>query len=216
MSTKQKIILAVASLVILVVGWVAYDTLTLHEVSSDPASGAKTDFTHTITVRFNHPISQDTAKNFTLTPGVKGTTTTSGSSLSFVPTDAYTIGTVYRVSVLPVGSDGKPGRTYSFSFTPNAITMHEIPNTLVKALPVQNEHLKITYDVNPNKTLVLHVTLFAILNRPSQLPQYNADIRAYKQEALAYITAHGGDLKKLTVLVTPDPDAIESDESNVH
>ena len=60
-------------------------------------------------------------------------------------------------------------------------------------LPHDTPRYKIDYHVAADGTLDLTITLYAILNSERQLPQYEAQLRQYKAEALEFIRSHGGD-----------------------
>ena len=60
-------------------------------------------------------------------------------------------------------------------------------------LPHDTPRYKIDYHVAADGTLDLTITLYAILNSERQLPQYEAQLRQYKAEALDFIRSHGGD-----------------------
>lgn len=60
-------------------------------------------------------------------------------------------------------------------------------------LPHDTPRYKIDYHVAADGTLDLTITLYAILNSERQLPQYEAQLRRYKAEALEFIRSHGGD-----------------------
>ena len=60
-------------------------------------------------------------------------------------------------------------------------------------LPHDTPRYKIDYHVAADGSLDLTITLYAILNNERQLPQYEAQLRQYKAEALEFIRSHGGD-----------------------
>jgi uncharacterized membrane protein len=204
------------ALVVIVVGLLIYSAVALRVVSTDPQNGAQTDFLKAITIKFNHPLDAKTADRFKLSPAVDGTTSIQGDTLKFTPTAAYAIGTTYTATITsPTAKNGRTGGTVKLSFKPTYVEAPKFPQKLVDALPYSTEHFNITYTVNSDKSLNVFVELIAILNRPEQRPQYEADLKAYRQEALDYITQHGGDPAKLNILYSPNPDGDESDESHI-
>jgi hypothetical protein len=65
---------------------------------------------------------------------------------------------------------------------------------LVHVLPHETLHYKIGYRVVGNgDRLALTVTLNAVLNRADQLGQYQAELKSYKAEALAFLRAQSQD-----------------------
>jgi hypothetical protein len=65
---------------------------------------------------------------------------------------------------------------------------------LTQRLPHDEAHFRIDYRVvGADWQLELEVTLRAILNRPEQLEDYRAQLRAYKAEALAWLRSVGAD-----------------------
>ncbi len=78
---------------------------------------------------------------------------------------------------------------------------------IVDKLPQETINYKIdytTYDAS-NKKLYLTITLNAILNRPSQLAQYKADLKTYQAEALKFLTDNGVNLDNVVITYEPDP-----------
>ena len=64
---------------------------------------------------------------------------------------------------------------------------------LVRHLPYDHAHFAVDYHVDEAGGLTLEVELRAILNRPEQLPAYEANLRAYKAEALEWLRSVGAD-----------------------
>lgn len=85
---------------------------------------------------------------------------------------------------------------------PNAAK--ETPGSLIDWLPWQTSDYKIAYSYDPTtKNYTYQVTLYAIINRPSQYDSYLAQLRQYKHEALNYIKSKGTDPSKLTIQYLP-------------
>jgi hypothetical protein len=81
----------------------------------------------------------------------------------------------------------------------------EVSNTLNDSLPIQTSDYRIDYDYNPtSKAFSYQITLYAILNRPSQYDSYIAQLKQFKQEALSYISQHGGNPSNLSIVYIPD------------
>jgi type II secretory pathway component PulL len=71
-------------------------------------------------------------------------------------------------------------------------------------LPQQTDHYKISYSFNQTKKEYdYQVTLFAIINRPSEYDSYIAQLKQYKEEALSYIRSKGADPSKLNIEYLP-------------
>lgn len=64
--------------------------------------------------------------------------------------------------------------------------------------PIENQHYKIT---QKNDT-TYHVTLYPIANNP-EYSNYNAQLKAYKNEALSYLKKRYGTIDNLTITWTP-------------
>lgn len=65
---------------------------------------------------------------------------------------------------------------------------------LTQRLPHDEAHFRIDYRVvGADWQLHLQITLRAILNRPDQLEGYRQQLRAYKAEALAWLSSAGAD-----------------------
>lgn len=84
------------------------------------------------------------------------------------------------------------------SFTP------EIENKLNGFLPIQTPDYRIDYSYDPGtKQYIYTATLYAIINRPDQYVAYVGQLKQFKQEALDYISSHGGDTSKLLIQYLP-------------
>lgn len=76
---------------------------------------------------------------------------------------------------------------------------------LALALPHATAHYRIDFAVAADGRLALRVTLLAVLNDASDLGAYQADLRRYRAEALAFIEAQGDDPATYTVTFLPEP-----------
>lgn len=85
----------------------------------------------------------------------------------------------------------------------------EVTYPLNDNLPVQTSDYQITYSYSPaTKQFYYVVTLYALINRPSQYPAYVAQLKQYKKEALDYIRSKGGDPSKMNLEILP-PEAAQ-------
>lgn len=76
---------------------------------------------------------------------------------------------------------------------------------LAGALPQATAHYRIDFTVAADGRLALRVTLLAVLNQARDLAIYQAELRRYRAEALAFIEAQGDDPATYTVTFVPDP-----------
>lgn len=74
---------------------------------------------------------------------------------------------------------------------------------LAQALPHQTSHYGIDFTVGTDGRLQLRVTLLAVLNNRRDLAAYEAQLRQYKAEALAFIQVQGDDPTSYTVAFLP-------------
>jgi len=65
--------------------------------------------------------------------------------------------------------------------------------------PVENSHYRIEKNDNSHYT----ITLYAILNNPSQYDEYTTQLREYKKEALSYLNTRLGSTNNLTISWNP-------------
>lgn len=89
-----------------------------------------------------------------------------------------------------------------------AILQQQILGTkypVLAVLPEANTHYKIDYGIK-DEVLSIQVTLFAILNRPSQYEDYTKQLKEYKTEALEFLKKYGITPENTTISYTPDPD----------
>jgi hypothetical protein len=85
--------------------------------------------------------------------------------------------------------------------TPNP--SEQIPSEITpdKSLFVENDQYKIRYDEQSD---TYTVTLYAIINNPSQYESYKADLKTYKQAALQYLTEHDVNVEKVKIVYEPE------------
>lgn len=77
---------------------------------------------------------------------------------------------------------------------------------IINKLPVYNSQYKIDYSIGSDGKLSFSVTLFGILNRPSQYNQYLSQLQQYKAEALKFLVDNHIDPSKYKITYTPNPD----------
>jgi hypothetical protein len=73
------------------------------------------------------------------------------------------------------------------------------PPTNNDPYPITNEH----YRINKTGDKQFDITLYAIINSPSQHDEYTAQLKQYKQEALAYLTSRYGSTAQFTFTWNP-------------
>lgn len=205
---KRWILIGAAIFAVVLLAWSIYSAATFHVTKFTPANNQETDFIQDVVIEFNQPVSPQSSSALHIEPAVIGTASVDKNKLMFTPINAYTINQVYTVTVSGARSQsGQQAPSIKFYFKPTHPREHKLPAQLVKALPHATAHYTITYTINPNQTLNIFITPLAILNRPDQLPQYEADLRQYKKEAIQYLIDNGGDLNSLNIFVDPDPDS---------
>jgi hypothetical protein len=108
------------------------------------------------------------------------TTTAAAAPVSSVPGASAVVAQPPTTTTLSLGSVGleKTDRL-------------EREQPLIQSLPKSTTHYKIDYRVESDRSLSLTITLFAVLNRADQLPQYRAQLVEYKAEALAWLGSKG-------------------------
>jgi predicted PurR-regulated permease PerM len=95
----------------------------------------------------------------------------------------------------------------SSSNQPTPSSAKEATASVISWLPVETSHYKITYSFDQQTQIFNYkITLYAIINQPSQYNSYLEQLKKYKQEALSYITSKGANPSKLNIQYLP-PDA---------
>ncbi|MEK7599555.1 MAG: hypothetical protein AAB462_00780 [Patescibacteria group bacterium] len=77
---------------------------------------------------------------------------------------------------------------------------------VIKKLPEYNSRYKIDYALDSNNNISFSITLYAIINRPEQYPQYQQQLKQYKAEALKFLTDNKINVQKTPITYTPDVD----------
>lgn len=75
---------------------------------------------------------------------------------------------------------------------------------ILQQLPAENSHYKIDYSLGSGEQLSFVITLYAIINDPSQYAAYKQQLQTYKAEALQYLKANGIDTAHVTITYTPN------------
>jgi hypothetical protein len=75
---------------------------------------------------------------------------------------------------------------------------------IISKLPYENLDFKIDYTLDSKNDLSFTITLYAILNRPSQYDQYRQQLQQYKGEALTYLKDNGIDPSKFSIKYIPN------------
>ncbi len=98
-------------------------------------------------------------------------------------------------------STSNQNQSTSTDFTPPA--EEQIPTEITpdKSLYVENERYKIRYDEQSD---TYTITLYAIINNPSQYETYKSELKEFKQEALRYLTDKGVNIEKAKIVYEPE------------
>jgi hypothetical protein len=75
---------------------------------------------------------------------------------------------------------------------------------ILNNLPYENLHFKIDYSLDDNNKLSFVITLYAIINRPSEHAQYVQQLQQYKAESLQYLKDSKIDPTKFTIKYIPN------------
>jgi hypothetical protein len=74
---------------------------------------------------------------------------------------------------------------------------------IIGKLPYENLHFKVDYSLDNNNKPSFTVSLFAIINKPSQYDEYKKQLIQYKNEALIYLQKNGIESSKFTITFIP-------------
>lgn len=77
---------------------------------------------------------------------------------------------------------------------------------IIGELPYENLHYKIGYKLEDTSNIVFTITLYGIINSPSQYNEYQKQLSQYKAEALNYLRSNGVDVNKEKMEFTPKVD----------
>jgi hypothetical protein len=74
---------------------------------------------------------------------------------------------------------------------------------ILSKLPYENLHYKIDYSIEDSSKPSFTVTLYAIINRPSEYKLYKAQLHQYRDEALAYLKNNDIDTNSFNINYIP-------------
>ena len=231
MSRNQVIFL----LVVVIGGLVAlyaFQRLRFRLVRVEPQG--KTSSVSSIAFSFNRSLDESAETKFTIQPRVPGSVTVKDKTVTFTPTQSYQLNTTYTAIIEEVtAQDGSKLRNLATIFTPTYIAENKLSKAdqerqealtdpldrqtgILSKLPYSTLEFKVDYDLTidekQEKEIILRVTLFAILNRADQLPEYKRQIAEYKHKALVWIEQNS-EGKVYNVTFEPDvPSEQEPDE----
>lgn len=190
--------------------------------STSPANASKKVSRVTpITFTFNKELDQKTKDSFSIKPSIEGSVSVSGNRLIFDPSSTYSLNTSYVAQIKsPISKNGQTSRPVTIKFFVTYVPYNELPPDQQKAeidktdaiqkkypilskLPYENDHFKITFSFNEINKLFINVTLYAIINGPSDYESYKQQLQDYKAEALKYLSNNGADTNALNILFTP-------------
>ena len=222
MMNKRILILVAVVTAVLFGGWMAYDQTHLRVVSVSPKDNAKASTTDTIIFTFNHSLAQANDQKFRITPYVEGAVTIKNNILTFTPAFSYKFDQSYTASILsPISNKGLIGKDAKVAFNVTYVPFNkkskaqqatDIANTdsafknnpLAASLPYETTHFKLDYaSGGDGGELVYILTLYAIINKPSDRPMYVDQLKRYKAEAFTYIRSKSADPTKLQINYEP-------------
>ncbi|HET9721978.1 MAG TPA: Ig-like domain-containing protein [Candidatus Saccharimonadales bacterium] len=171
---------------------------------------------------FNKSIRLSNSDRFVITPAVQGKVTVKNNQLTFTPTLPYTLQTSYSATLKsPQAANGQVGSDVYTRFYVTYVPFSQLPANQQQAdlgrtdaleriypilhkIPYENNHFKITYSVDDANKLHLSVTLYAVINGPSDYDQYQQQLKQYKNEALQYLQNNGADINSTDISFTPN------------
>ncbi|HVX24094.1 MAG TPA: hypothetical protein VG992_01995 [Candidatus Saccharimonadales bacterium] len=74
----------------------------------------------------------------------------------------------------------------------------------IQKLPAYNSDYRIDYSLDASNNISFSITLYAIINDPSQSTQYHAQLVRFKAEALKFLKNNGVDTSKYPIKYTPN------------
>jgi hypothetical protein len=77
---------------------------------------------------------------------------------------------------------------------------------IIDELPYENLHYKIGYKLEDTSNVIFTVTLYGIINSPSQYGEYQNQLKQFKTEALDHLKSSGIDINKEKIEFTPNID----------
>jgi hypothetical protein len=74
---------------------------------------------------------------------------------------------------------------------------------ILDKLPVDNSHYRIDYSQSSDNSIEYNVTLYALINGPSDRTRYLQQLKQYKAEALKFLQDNGVDISTASITFTP-------------
>ncbi len=207
----KRVLIIVAATFIAVIGVVTYRNSQFRLVSSEPVDKGST--VAPIVFTFNRKLDQQTLKTFEVLPYTPGRSQVKDNKFVFEPSDNYHLNQDYtaklksvtavdgsvlgeqiikfKVAFIPIDKLSESDRAAQEASTDSL----EQQNPFLSELPHETLEYKIDYELTSGGegggSIVLVIELYAILNRPSQRADYEAQLREYKQKALQWIQSQG-------------------------
>lgn len=218
---RKYLIGGVAALALIIAGYLVFDALVFRAVSSNPSQNGDANYAQDISVRFNRDLDSSTLKGIKISPYVEGKFSLSGKDVIFRPSTSLKIGEKYSLTIVkPRSTKGDELGSFVLKFkikykgytdlskeekdrVNKQTDSLEKKQPLVQYLPHEESHFKIDYTVNPDSSLNINVTTYAILNRPEQQAAFAQTTSQYRNEANKFITDHGFKLSDYKVTYKP-------------
>lgn len=220
MNNRLKLIVIIVALAAVIgAGIYSYINHTsMRLTASEPTDGRGTT-TNSIIFTFNHDLDSTNTTHFTISPYIDGSASVSRNQLIFKPTYSYQINTKYTATVSsPTSTTGLVGKAATITFTAqyipegeqskqqrqDALDKNDNLPKLALTLPKETLDYRIDYtQAGDNNQYVYTITLYAVINGPQDRPQYEQELKQYKQEALDYIKSQNIDPSTLTINYVP-------------
>jgi hypothetical protein len=224
---RKLIVAGLAAILIIIVGYLAYTSLTFRLLSSEPKDKKASSLAPVI-FSFNKDLDQKTASEFTISPAVAGKTTVTGKKLTFQPSSPYTFNQTYVVTLKHAYSKtgqvvGAQKLTFESIFVPvdqQSATERQAQQAatdsgkdkypILAKLPYETEEFKIDYQpatsADGEKTIIINVELRSTINDSRLAAEYQQELVTHKQQALTWLKTNGVDPNKTYIQFSPDPD----------
>lgn len=221
--TQKLALLALSLIGVALVAYFAYTYFTFRVVSTEPGKDANVG--SSVVFTFNKDLANPQDIKFKVSPNIPGNVTISGRKVTFKPSESYKLNTTYVATIDSITArNGSKLTNIKTTFRPSFVSEADMSeddrnnlvnqtdklekeNTILTKLPYTTNEFKVDYDViqdaEGNETLILRVTLFAILNRSDQYNTYVAQLNEYKSKSVAWIEQNSGG-KIYSITFTPD------------
>lgn len=226
--TKKYIKITLFSMTFLfitaVLGYFVYYKFWFFITSTNPKgdSLASPDIS-TIEINFNKDVDPSIANNIIIQPYLQIKTEVIGKKLIIKPQEKLRVNNEYEISLYNIWSkDKKKISYYKFKFKSNYRNFNQLSkkeqqeaisqtdnitdnDPLLSSLPYENDNYKIDYIFEGDSidNIKYSITIYPILNRESEVEQYNQQLREYKKQALDFIQSKGKDPAKLNITYDP-------------